>query len=90
MSNLPENEAYSEIQIEQEAKSRPDDVVFLDRAITHALAYYRFMGLQVHRKLTAAMAIVSYRKVFIFDRLPLFKTTPEWKARRHKRRFMSC
>lgn len=60
-----------EMQIEQEASICPDDVVFLDRAIPDALAYCRFLGLQVHHKLTAAMTTVSYRKVFILERLPL-------------------
>lgn len=60
-----------EMQIEQEASLSPDDVVFLDRAIPDALAYYRFLDLPVDAQLTRERDRVSYRKVFILDRLTL-------------------
>lgn len=60
-----------EMQIEQEASLRPDDVVFLDRAIPDALAYYRFLKLKPDRRLLRAMAKVSYKKIFVLDCLPL-------------------
>ncbi len=60
-----------EMQIEQEKEISPDDVVFLDRAIPDALAYYRFLNLPQHPKLTEALHTASYKKVFILDVLPL-------------------
>ena len=61
------------MQIEQEAQISPDVLVFLDRAIPDALAYYRFLNLPEDVKLTEAMYTVSYKKVFILDCLPLVK-----------------
>ena len=61
------------MQIEQESSLSPDDLVFLDRAIPDALAYYRFLHLREDDVLTKMMAVVSYRKIFILDRLPLVK-----------------
>lgn len=60
-----------EMQIEQERSLSPDEVVFLDRAIPDARAYYRFLGLPEDEKLTEALKTVSYKKVFILDPLPL-------------------
>ena len=62
-----------EMQIEQESQISPDVLVFLDRAIPDALAYYRFLNLPEDVKLTEAMSSVSYKKVFILDCLPLVK-----------------
>lgn len=59
------------LQIEQEASLSPEDVVFLDRAIPDARAYYRFLNLPEDDELTKMMAIVSYKKIFILDYLPL-------------------
>lgn len=60
-----------DMQIEQEASINPEDVVFLDRAIPDALAYYRFLELEVDQVLNKAMLTVNYKKTFILDRLPL-------------------
>lgn len=60
-----------EMQIEQEAELSPDEVVFLDRAIPDALAYYRFLNLAPDQRLFDALEKVSYQKVFILDVLPL-------------------
>lgn len=60
-----------DMQIEQENEISPDVLVFLDRAIPDALAYYRFLNLQEDEKLTEALNTVSYKKVFILDCLPL-------------------
>ena len=62
-----------EMQIEQESEISPDVLVFLDRAIPDALAYYRFLNLPVDKKLTEALRSVSYKKIFILDCLPLVK-----------------
>ena len=60
-----------EMQIEEEQHLKPDEVVFLDRAIPDALAYYRFLGLEPDEKLLSALREVSYKKIFILDPLPL-------------------
>lgn len=60
-----------DMQIEQEASLIPNDMVFLDRAIPDALAYYRFLGLEVDDILTKALGTVNYKKIFMLDRLPL-------------------
>jgi len=62
-----------DMQIEQENQISPDVLVFLDRAIPDALAYYRFLNLPEDEKLTEALRTVSYKKVFILDCLPLVK-----------------
>jgi len=59
------------MQIEQENALDPSELVFLDRALPDALAYYRFLDLPVDAALTDALASASYKKVFILDPLPL-------------------
>lgn len=61
------------MQIEQEASLSPEEVIFLDRAIPDARAYYHFLNLPPAKKLLDAMRTVSYRKIFILDNLPLVK-----------------
>ncbi len=60
-----------DMQIEQEASINPNDLVFLDRAIPDALAYYRFLKLEIDEILKEVMRNVNYRKIFILDKLPL-------------------
>ena len=60
-----------EMQIEQENSLPPDDVVFFDRAIPDALAYYRYLNLSEDEKLHHALRAASYKKIFILDYLPL-------------------
>jgi predicted ATPase len=62
-----------QMQIEQEKVLSPADVIFLDRAIPDALAYYRFLNLTVDLRLAEAMKTISYKKIFILDFLPLVK-----------------
>ncbi len=59
------------MQIQQEAELIPEDLVFLDRAIPDALAYYRFLNLEVDEKLLKALSKTSYKKIFLLDYLPL-------------------
>ena len=59
------------MQIEQEAYLSADEIVFLDRALPDALAYYRFLNLPVDEKLENVLKEVSYKKIFILDFLPL-------------------
>ncbi len=60
-----------DMQVQQEKKLSKNDIVFLDRAIPDALAYYRFQNLPEDEKLRNALREVSYKKVFILDPLPL-------------------
>ena len=60
-----------EMQIIQESALSPHDLVFLDRALPDALAYYRFLNLPVDERLENALNKASYKKVFILDSLPL-------------------
>lgn len=60
-----------EMQIKQEAQLSPSDVVFLDRAIPDTLAYYRFLNLEVDKKIVDALSNISYKKIFLLDYLPL-------------------
>lgn len=62
-----------EMQIKQEAELSPDNTVFLDRAIPDAVAYYQFLQLDYDSELLAAMEQVSYKSIFILDRLPFVK-----------------
>ena len=59
------------MQIEQEAELNPNELVFLDRAIPDALAYYRFLHMKPDNMLLDALKRVSYRMVFLLDPLPL-------------------
>lgn len=59
------------MQIEQEIWLSPDEIVFLDRALPDALAYYQFLNLPVDEKLETALKKSGYKKIFILDVLPL-------------------
>lgn len=59
------------MQIEQEAGLKLDDVVFLDRALPDAMAYYQFLGLEYDDRLIEQCNMYCYSKIFILDRLPL-------------------
>lgn len=61
------------MQIKQEAELSAEDTVFLDRAIPDAMAYYQFLKLEYDKLLLNAMEHVSYKNIFILDRLPLIK-----------------
>jgi len=64
-------EGLLDMQILQEASLSPHELVFLDRALPDALAYYRFLNLPVNKKLEDALRKASYKKVFILKSLPL-------------------
>jgi predicted ATPase len=78
-----------EMQIEQEAALAPEDVVFLDRAIPNALAYYRFLNLTLDERLIEALNTVSYKKVFILDAFHWHRIVPDRKMKQRKRKFMN-
>lgn len=60
-----------DLQIEQEAMLSPKETVFLDRALPDALAYYYFLNLPLNEKITGAVKLYRYKKIFILDLLPL-------------------
>jgi predicted ATPase len=60
-----------DLQIKQEKQISPEVLVFLDRAIPDALAYYRFLNIPEDEKLLHAVSHVSYKKIFILDCLPM-------------------
>src|SRR3989338_9772708 len=62
-----------DMQIAEEQALLPDEMVFLDRAIPDALAYYRFLKLPEDEKLQKALRQAAYKKVFILDPLPLIQ-----------------
>lgn len=62
-----------DMQIEGEASIKTKEVVFMDRAIPDNLAYYQFIALDLDQKLIKALKEVSYKKIFILDRLPFTK-----------------
>lgn len=59
------------MQIAQENNLSPEEVVFLDRAIPDALAYYRLLDLPEDEQVRNAVGNASYKKIFILDPLPL-------------------
>ncbi|MCB0409328.1 MAG: ATP-binding protein [Flavobacteriales bacterium] len=60
-----------DMQIEQEAELNVNDIVFLDRALPDAMAYYQFLDLEYDDRLVLQCNKYCYSKVFILDRLPL-------------------
>ncbi len=60
-----------DMQIEQESWLLPNEIVFLDRALPDALAYYRFLNIPIDKKLENALKEATYKKIFILDFLPL-------------------
>ena len=60
-----------DMQIIQEKSLSPDELVFLDRALPDALAYYLFLNLPVDKRLEDVLQNVFYKKVFILKPLPL-------------------
>ncbi len=60
-----------EMQLEEEDSLDPTKLVFLDRALPDAKAYYQFLGLEYDPRLIDAIEKFRYKKIFILDRLPL-------------------
>jgi len=63
--------AVLNMQIEAESHLNPDDVVFLDRAIPDAHAYYHYLNIPEAPELLEALKTICYKKVFILDCLPM-------------------
>ncbi len=60
-----------DMQIEEEKGLDPKALVFLDRALPDALAYYRFLGLEPDADYLSLIRPGVYRAVFVLDLLPL-------------------
>jgi predicted ATPase len=60
-----------DMQIEEEQLHAPDEIIFFDRAIPDALAYYRFLSIPEDVRLMDALKNARYKKIFILDPLPL-------------------
>lgn len=60
-----------DMQIEEERGIDPKALVFLDRALPDALAYYRFLGLKPDADYLSLIRPRVYRAVFVLDLLPL-------------------
>lgn len=58
-------------KIDNEAGLNPHDIVFLDRGVPDSIAYYKNADLPLDNFLKTAVENASYKKIFIFDRLPL-------------------
>lgn len=59
------------MQIEEEGTLDVNEMVFLDRALPDAMAYYQFLGLEYDDRLIEQCNKYCYKHVFIQDRLPL-------------------
>jgi predicted ATPase len=59
------------MQIEEEGTLDVNELVFLDRALPDAMAYYQFLELEYDNRLIEQCNKYCYKKVFILDRLPL-------------------
>lgn len=60
-----------QMQIDEENSLDPNQLVFLDRAIPDAEAYYNFLNIEYDELLNNSVDKYQYRNVFILDRLPL-------------------
>lgn len=60
-----------DMQIAEENGLDPRALVFLDRALPDALAYYRFLGLEPDADYLSLIKPGRYRAVFVLDLLPL-------------------
>lgn len=63
--------AVLKMQMEEEKSLDVNELVFLDRALPDAIAYYRFFDLEFDEKLLELCSQYNYRQVFVLDRLPL-------------------
>lgn len=59
------------MQIEEEATLDVKEVVFLDRALPDAMAYYQFLELEYDERLIEQCNKYCYKRVFILEPLPL-------------------
>lgn len=63
--------AILKMQMEAEKKLNPEEIVFLDRAIPDAHAYYHYLGIPEAPEMLEALKNIHYKKVFVLDSLPI-------------------
>lgn len=63
--------AILKMQIEAESRLNPEDIVFLDRAIPDAHAYYHYLNIPEAPELLEVLKTLCYKKVFILECLPM-------------------
>lgn len=73
MNNKEFQEGILDMQIAEEESLNVDELVFLDRALPDAMAYYQFLGLEYDERLIEKCNKFCYRHIFILDPLPLAK-----------------
>jgi predicted ATPase len=56
-----------------ESRLDPKDTVFLDRGIPDSVAFYKHLKIPLDEHLMKAVRTASYKKVFLFDPLPLVR-----------------
>jgi len=56
-----------------ESELNPKDVVFIDRGIPDSIAFFKHLGIPIDEYLMSTARNSSYKKVFLFDPLPLVK-----------------
>lgn len=62
-----------DLQLDLQKDLNPQETLFLDRGIPDIFAFYAFYQLPINDYLTNAYRSAEYKKVFLFDRLPLEK-----------------
>lgn len=65
--------AILQMQVEAEKSLSPGEIVFLDRAIPDAHAYYHYLNIPDAPQLKEALKTISYKKIFMMECLPLVK-----------------
>lgn len=63
--------AILKMQIEAEQQLNPEELVFLDRAIPDAHAYYHYLNIPEAPEMKEALQQVHYKKIFLLDCLPI-------------------
>lgn len=59
-----------EVKTVREKALTPENLIFMDRGMGDSITYFRLAGLDVTEAIASA-SVYQYRKIFIFDRLPL-------------------
>lgn len=62
-----------QLKLFYESLLNPEEVAFIDRGIPDTVAFYRLYNLPMDEAMQKEMAASSYKKVFLFERLPLIK-----------------
>lgn len=66
-------ETILQLKLFNESMLDPQKITFIDRGIPDTVAFYKMYNLQMPDYMKHAIKDASYRKVFLFERLPLIK-----------------